>query len=115
MKKILFWTPRILTILYIVFLSIFAFDVFDEHYSFWQTILALFMHLIPCFVLIIILVYTWRREWIGGVLFITLGVFYIIWAWGKFVLMTYFFISGPLFLVGILFLINWKTRKKSIK
>ena len=40
----------------------FALDVFDGRHSFWETILALLMHLIPVFVLILVLVIAWRRE-----------------------------------------------------
>ena len=106
-KKFIFWTPRILSILFALFISLFALDVFDAGYSFWQTLLALFIHLIPTFVILIVLAFSWHREWIGGIFFIAFGIYYIVAAWGKFVLSVYFLISGPLFLVGILFLINW--------
>lgn len=117
-KKFVFWTPRILSILFALLLSLFALDVFGAGYNFWQTLLALFLHLIPTFVILIVLAVSWRQEWIGGVLFITFGIYYIVAAWGKFVLSVYFLISGPLFLIGILFLISWfykteiKTRKE---
>ena len=41
-NKILFWLPRILAIIYIAFLSLFALDVFWEGYGFFETIAALF-------------------------------------------------------------------------
>ncbi|MGQ0603506.1 MAG: DUF7670 domain-containing protein [Anaerolineales bacterium] len=47
MEKLLFWIPRILTILFAGFVSLFALDVFVEGYGFWETLLALLMHLIP--------------------------------------------------------------------
>jgi len=46
-KKALYWAPRIIAILFIVFISLFALDVFIEGYGFWETIVALFMHLVP--------------------------------------------------------------------
>ncbi|MCK4663116.1 MAG: hypothetical protein KAT68_09645 [Bacteroidales bacterium] len=110
--RLLFWTPRILCILFIVFISLFALDVFDEGNDFWHTILALLMHLIPTFLLIIILVISWRLEWVGGILFFALAIFYIVWAWDKFPLSAYFSISGPLFIISVLFLINWVYRKE---
>ncbi len=109
-KKLLYWAPRTLCIVFIIFTSLFAFDVFEESKSIWETILALFMHLIPTFILIIVLVVTWRREWIGGILFILLGLLYIIWAWGRFNISVYFLMAGPLIIIGILFLLNWKYR-----
>jgi hypothetical protein len=109
-KKLLFWTPRALCIVFIIFTSLFAFDVFEESMGIWETILALLMHLIPTFILIVVLVITWRWEWIGGILFIMLGILYIVMNWGRFPLMTYSLIAGPLVIIGILFLLNWKYR-----
>jgi hypothetical protein len=108
-KHILFWAPRILTLLFAVFISLFAFDVFDQGYSFWETVLALLIHLIPTGILLLALVLSWRWEWIGGILFIGLGVFYLVAAQGQHWL-AYLLISGPLFLIGALFLLNWRYR-----
>jgi len=112
MKQLLFWTPRILGILFAVFVSLFALDVFDEGYGFWKTILALLMHLIPTGIILIALAIAWRWEGVGGILFIALGVWYLIMFWGRFHWSAYMVISGPLFLIGILFLINWLYRRE---
>jgi len=109
-KRLLFWAPRILCILFAVFVSLFAFDVFEEGHGFWGTMLALLMHLIPTFVILIVLAISWRWEWVGGILFIALGVLYLVMSWGRFHWSAYLVISGPLFLVGVLFLINWLYR-----
>lgn len=107
MKLVLFWSPRILGILFAMFLSMFAIDVFEEGPGFWDMLLALLIHLIPIFILIIVLVIAWRREWVGAVVFTALAVFYVVWAWGKFHWSAYVVISGPLILSGVLFLFNW--------
>jgi hypothetical protein len=109
-KHWLFWTPRVLCILFAGFLSIFAADVFGEHYGFWKTLLALVMHLIPTWIVLIVLVVSWRREWVGGTLFIALGALYLIWSWGRFHWSAYLAISGPLLLIGVLFWVNWLHR-----
>ena len=109
-KHWLLWTPRILCILFAGFLSIFAADVFGEHYGFWKTLLALVMHLIPTWIVLIVLVVSWRREWVGGTLFIALGALYLIWSWGRFHWSAYLAISGPLLLIGVLFWVNWLHR-----
>lgn len=110
-KRWLYWTPRILCMVFAAFTSLFALDVFREGAGFWETALALFMHLLPSTILlIVILIVTWKREWIGAVLFNALAVFYIGFFWGRFPWFTYVLISGPLFLVGILFLLNWRYR-----
>lgn len=111
MKKhqnpVLFWTPRILVMVFTVFISLFALDVFEENKTFWETTLALLMHLIPSAIIIVSLVVAWRWELFGAVFYFALGIFYIIWAWGKFPLSAYLAISGPLFIVGLLFFVSW--------
>jgi hypothetical protein len=110
MKRFLYWSPRIICILSAAFISIFAMDVFDENHGLWQTLLALTMHLIPTCLIVVILIVSWRWEIVGGILFNALAVAYIVWAWGRFDWMAYAFISGPLFITGILFLLNWRYR-----
>jgi hypothetical protein len=105
-EKILYWSPRGLGILIAAFVSLFALDVFAEGYSFWETIGALVMHLIPTFVILIVLGIAWRWEWLGGFLFVTLGVLYITLFWEPSNLPAYLLISGPLFLAGFLFLLD---------
>ena len=109
-KKILFWTPRVLCILFAAFMSLFALDVFGHGYGFWKTALAFVMHEVPVLMLLAILVVCWRWEWIGAALFPALGALYIISAWGRFPLSVYFIVAGPLFLLGVMFLVNWRYR-----
>jgi hypothetical protein len=110
-KRVLYWAPRILSILFAIFVGLFALDVFGAGYSFWETLLALLIHLIPIYVILIVLAISWRWEWIGGALFISLAVLYLVISWGQFPWSTYLVMSGPPFLVGILFIINWFYRK----
>lgn len=106
-KRLLFWTPRILALLFAALISIFAADVFGEHLGFWKTMLALLIHLIPTWIILGILAVSWRRGWIGAALYPGLGLIYVVMAWGRFPLITYFAMAGPLFLLGILFWIDW--------
>jgi hypothetical protein len=112
--RLLFWTPRILCLLFAGFISMFALDVFQEKHGFWNTAIALLMHLIPTGILLIILTLSWRREWIGGLTFPALGAFYIFAFWGRFPWQTYLIIAGPLMLVGILFLLGWVERHGTV-
>ncbi len=109
-KSLIFWTPRILCIIFILFLALFALDVFEYSRGFWQIMLGLFMHLIPNFILTIILILSWRWEWIGGILFNAAGIFYLIAVRNQDIY-AYIFISGPAFLIGILFLVGWFSKK----
>ncbi len=59
-KRALFWIPRALCLVFAAFISIFALDVFGEGLRGWQTALALLMHLIPTFLILIVLAVSWR-------------------------------------------------------
>ena len=106
-KKAAFWTPRILCILTALFLMIFSLDVFGEAKGFWNIALGLFMHNLPSLFMLGILIVVWRWEWVGAVIFTAMGILYIVMFWGRFHLSAYFLIAGPLFLLGILFFVNW--------
>ena len=120
-SKFIYWTPRLLSILFLLFLTMFSLDVFDGNYGFWGTILALFMHNIPVFLLAIVLWISWKHEIVGGIVFILAGLLYTLR-----LLMTaitngfewYYIawsiqISGIAFLIGILFIVGWFKKKKS--
>jgi len=118
-KGVQFWTPRILSILFITFLSIFALDVFDGHQGFWQTALAFVMHEIPVLVLIAVLILAWRWEWIGAALYAVAGLLYIAWVVSMsrpvplaMRLIWILMIAGPAFIIAGLFLANWQRRGK---
>ncbi len=111
-KRLLFWSPRILCILFAAFISGFALDVFGQGYSGWETIVALAMHLIPTAIFLALLVLAWRWEWMGAIVFPVLGLLYIALFQGRFHWSTYLVIAGPLFLVGGLFLCDWLLRSK---
>jgi len=112
MKPWLTWTPRILCLLFAVFLSLFALDVFGQGYGFWETVLALLMHLIPTGIVLVVLAVSWRWERIGAILFMALGIWYLLTAWGRFHWSAYVVISGPLLLIGVLFLASWLNRTR---
>jgi hypothetical protein len=109
LRQTLFWAPRILGILFAIFISVFALDVFDEGYGFWETMLALAMHLIPTALLVTVLIFSWRWDWIGGILFPVLGILYLLTMRGLH-WSAYAIIGGPLFLEGVLFLLSWRAK-----
>ena len=111
-KTILYWCPRILSILFAAFISIFALDVFDEGYAFGELMVALFMHLVPTFLIIIAIIIGWKREWIGAILFIGLAIFYIAMTAFRMHWTAYLFIPLPLLIIGILYLLSWEQKEK---
>lgn len=111
-KQVLYWAPRVLCITFAGFICIFALDVFSESKNVWQLLLGLLMHLIPTFLLIIILLLSWHREWIGGILFTGLGLLYLAAFRGRMDLLASVVFALPLMITGILFLFNWRYREE---
>lgn len=119
-NKFLYWTPRILAILFILFLALFSLDVFEPGLSASEIAIALLMHNIPSIILTILLIFAWKREWLGAIAFILGGLAYIasiIWkslttSFEWYHLSWSLIIAGPAFLVGVLFWLNWIKRTR---
>ena len=120
--KLFHWLPRIICILAILFVSMFALDAFAPGLTIWQQIGAFIMHLIPSFVLTAFLLVAWKWELIGGILFLVTGlglspfVFLLNYNRNHFsvgasigVIMM---ITFPFVVIGILFLISHYLKKK---
>ena len=54
-NKFIFWTPRILAILFILFLAMFSLDVFESASGFGEILVGLFIHNIPAMILLVVL------------------------------------------------------------
>jgi len=121
--KFVYWTPRILSILFLIFLALMSLDIFDMKLGFWGTIIGLFMHNIPVFILTILLIISWKHEIVGGIAFILAGIVYIailLMNAVKTGFKVYYLawavqISGIAFFIGIMFLVGWFKKRKSVK
>ena len=111
-STLIFWTPRVLTILFAFFIGSFALDVFDGGLRLWMALAAFMLHLIPAIVILLILTLAWRHEWIGALAYTALGVWYLVTAWGHLHWSAYAAISGPLFLIGLMFFFGWLYRTR---
>jgi prolipoprotein diacylglyceryltransferase len=76
--KVLYWLPRILVILAILFVSLFALDSFSSVRTFWQNAADFLMNLIPAFVLLVILIIAWKWEKTGGIILTIFGLAFCI-------------------------------------
>ena len=110
-RKLIYWMPRILAIIFILFISALALDVFAESYSAAEVVVALLIHLIPSYLLIAILIVAWKHEKIGGISFIVLGALYVMKTFGNFNPLVYFVVGGVPVIIGTLFLIDWFLEK----
>lgn len=116
-NKFIYWTPRILGIVFVLFLMVFSLDVFEPGLTAWQIALGLFMHNIPALFLLIILIISWKHEAVGGIVFILAGIAYIVLTAVRSQLPWYIVFSwslilaGPAFFIGILFIVNWLKKR----
>lgn len=121
--RVLHWLPRIICILAILMISLFASDAFGPGQTIWQQLGSFIMNLIPSFILIIILIIAWKWEYAGGIIFMILGV-----AVSPFIFMVnhnrnrlpvgasivnVLIIALPFILVGILFMISHFMKKRN--
>lgn len=105
-KQLLFWSPRVLGVLFALFLGLFALDVFSEDLSVADAILAFLIHLIPTYVVLIVIFIAWNRDDIGAIIFFALALFYIVSSSAE-----NWVISGPMILIGGLYLIAYILQK----
>jgi hypothetical protein len=121
-SKILYWIPRILCIVAILFVSMFASDAFSPHNTIWQNIVSLFMHLLPSFILIVALVIAWKWELVGGIIVTIMGLAFGTWVFllnlkrihsvGKSLGLAAM-ICLPFVISGILFIVNHYSKKRN--
>ncbi|MCX6787115.1 MAG: hypothetical protein NTY93_01140 [Candidatus Kaiserbacteria bacterium] len=111
MVKILFWAPRVVGILAILFISLFALDVFQEGASIAQMFLGLAIHLVPIAMLAIFLVVAWKYEIVGGILFVAISFipFFLL----RNLLWVNAMLCAPFLLTGILFFVSSRTASAS--
>ena len=105
-RGVWYWLPRILAILIALFISLFALDAFAEDYAWWQQIGALLIHLVPTYILILVILIAWKWEQVGGIIFILFGLGYIALMGANFEWIAFLLVGGPPIITGGLFLIN---------
>jgi hypothetical protein len=117
---ILHWTPRILCLLTILIIGMFAMDSFSSDRNIWQNLGALMIHLLPSITLLVFLLIAWKWELPGGIILIVLGL-----AWSIFVyiinvqrtgssgkaFLVILMLGIPLVLAGVLFIISHYVKK----
>jgi len=120
-KMILLWLPRLLCIGAILFVSMFSFDAFELGIPFGQQLLNFLMHLIPTYVLLLLLWIAWKKPFVGGILFAIIGFVTSPFVYNLNYNRTHsvmtslsiiLMITIPFIVVGILFLISHSRKRK---
>lgn len=120
-SKIMHWLPRVLCIAAIFFISLFALDAFDSDETVGQQTVDFLKHMTPSFVLLLLLIVAWNREFAGGVIFTLIGIVFTplifmhnykmnhsVWMSMLIILM----VTVPFILVGILFIVSHFMKKR---
>lgn len=109
LAKVIRWAPRLAAILIILFVSLFSLDVFEMEATPLELLGGFIMHNIPSIVMLVVLIFAWKRPAVGFVSFLIVGV-----------LFTFFFVRdiyalpnlllfvAPILLVAFLFYIDWR-------
>lgn len=112
--RLLFWTPRVITIAFAISLGLFALDVFNEIHEFWRAVIAFAIGLTPAYIVVAVLIAAWRWEWIGAMAYALLAAIYAMNAIHRHFLSwpIFLMIPLPLLVIAGLFLANWTGRAK---
>lgn len=110
MNKTLYWLPRAIVILFILFFLVFSFDVFSEEGTAMEKAGGFLMHNIPTLILILALVFAQKDEKKAGYIFILLGLLFAFYFRAYERIDTFLMISFPAILAGALFV--WSGNKK---
>ena len=101
-QRIVWWSPRLLGVLFSVFLGAFALDAFGNGTSTFDALRDFIIHLAPAGIMFAIVLLAWRWERLGGVMFFMLALAYGVLTRGRVSWMVT--ISAPLIVEGALFL-----------
>ena len=109
-QRIFYWIPRVAGIICAAFCFVLAFGVFaEEDWTPLEKTIGFFMQLIPFLIMIILLLISWKWELIGGICYIILGIAITVYMilFRPEIWYNSFFLSGPLFFVGLLFIMHY--------
>jgi hypothetical protein len=108
--RVVYWSARLVGMATCLFIGMFALDAFSEGKPLRDALADFVVHLIPAAVLLLIVAVAWRRPWVGAGAFLGFGVLYAA-TMSRGRLDWIVAISGPLFVVGGLFLWSWHCQR----
>ena len=107
------WIPRGVMFFYIIFLLMFSFDAFNTIEPFFDQLLAFFIHSIPSWVFIIVMIVTWKKPLVAGITFIVIGILGMIFLGTYEHLTGFMLLTVPPILIGLAYIIYDKMIKES--
>jgi hypothetical protein len=101
----------------------FALDSFAPGLSIWKQLGAFVMHLIPSFILLAFLIFAWKWELIGGIIFVIIGLGFSPFIYTHNYMMNHsvwmsfsivLIITFPFVVVGVLFIVSHFLMRKNL-
>ncbi len=115
------WAPRIASIVFVLFLSLFSLDVIEPGRSISEIVAGLLIHNIPVFILGALTAVAWKHGIIGGITCISAGLLYIALVciqgvrggldW-RIAIVWSAQIAGIAFVIGGLYIADWRRERK---
>lgn len=99
------WIPRTIMILFIVYLTMFSFDVFELEGTLLAKLGGFVMHSIPSIVLAAFVAITWKAPLIVGIVDLVLALAYTVLVWSQGSPQMAPGLAFPLVVVGVLFIV----------
>jgi len=115
-KKIILWLPRILGIIFVLFLGLFSLDVFDGTSGFWLTLAGFLIHNIPSLILSVVVLISWRYPLVGAIVFGLAGIAYVVMVAVSqelsIIILWSLTIAGPALVTAGLFFLSWRAGRR---
>ena len=106
MKNLITWAPRVIALIIIVFILLFAFNGFVPRYLTGEGVVPLVIGILPAVVLFLALVMAWFFRLAGGITWIILGIVMIIFFHTYRDELSFLTLSSPVVAVGVLFVLS---------
>ena len=123
-SKLIYWSPRILAIIFILITFSFSLDLFGMTFlNLSEFIIAFLMHNIISIILSILLLFSWKKNIVGAIGFLVFGLLFLAVLIPNLIylqrdlseiLISVTFISVPIFLISLLFYLNILNDKKNL-
>ena len=113
LNRALLWGPRILGLAVALYLAMFALDAFTSDQSVTAMLGDFVVHAAPAFFILLTVLVSWKRFWIGAMVFSGLALYYALTTLDRFDWVLA--ISGPLLIVGLLYTLNWWYARKMLR
>jgi hypothetical protein len=112
LARIIHWAPRVAALMIIFFVGLFSLDVFGTGAPLLDVLVGFLMHNIPAIVMIVLLIFAWKRPVVGFVAFLIIAAaFAVLFVRESFALPNLLLFVLPILLIASLFYADWRWLK----